>query len=110
MLLVEDIQDSLACLGALVLRLEHPFLLSLHNPENCQLQFSPEHQAVVYLSLVLRVVSPPAGGEILLASAQCILHQHHLFPIFPGVQSPINPLPDLALLGDMSGALEVHRL
>ena len=106
----EDAQYRMACIGARVLLLEHPSLLPLRNPANCQYQVSPEHQAVVYLIPVLWSILPPADGYILLASAQCILHQHCVFPPFPGFQSLINPLPYLAGLGDVLGALEGHWL
>ena len=39
-----------------------------------------------------------------------ILHENLVFPRFPGVQSTIDPSPDLTGLSDVSGALEVHRL
>ena len=106
----EEFQDRLACLGAHVLRLEHPAFLPLRYRVNRRLKFSPEHQAVVYLCPVLRGIHFPSGGEILSTSARCIFHHHLVFPCFSGIQSPINPSPDLTGLSDVSGTLEGHRL
>ena len=61
---------------------------------------------MVDLFSVLWVITPPTGGEILLASLCCIIHQHLVLPSFPGVQSPINSLADHTGLGDVLGALE----
>ena len=85
MLLEEDVQDRLVCLGARVLRMEHSSLLPLRDPKNRRLQFSPEHHAVMYLRPMLRGILSLSGGEILLASARFILHQHRVLPRFPGV-------------------------
>ena len=99
----EDVQDRLSCIGERVLWMAHPSLLPVRDPANLRLQFYPEHQAVVYLCPVIQGILPPAGGEILRASARCILHQHLVLPCFLGVQSTINPLPYLTGLGDVSG-------
>ena len=65
---------------------------------------------MIYLSPVIRGIPPPAGGEILIASARCILHQHCVLPRFPGVYYLADPSSDLTGIGDVSGTLEGHCL
>ena len=60
---------------------------------------------MLYLRPVLRGILPPASGEIILypPPASCV-------PPHPGFQYPIDLLPDLTILGDVSGTLGGHRL
>ena len=59
---------------------------------------------------LLQGVIPPAGGDILRASARHILHQNLMLYRFPCIQTSVNPQLYLAGFGHILGALEDHYL
>ena len=61
-LLSEDFQDRLACIGADVPWMEDPSLIHVCNPLDGLEELPLEHQAVKYLRTVLWGMFSPAGG------------------------------------------------
>ena len=61
-LLLEYLQDRIACFGKNVPRMEDPTLISVGNPPDRRAALTPDHQDVEDIQPVLWGAPPPAGG------------------------------------------------
>ena len=65
---------------------------------------------MVCLSLVLRRLLSPVGGQIFLARPEGVPDKHRVLAGHPGIQPILNPAPERIRCSDVAGSLQDHRL